>query len=124
MRNAERFCCSPAGIERERRRGGFFLRPKKNISCGRWPSEGPASCSANQSRMRDELQRRLLDALGPDAVKTAPEDLIAADGGAPVVPRGAGTGLCGGAVPARGGVVLSFACMNRILELDVANRRA
>jgi len=44
--------------------------------------------------------------------------------GEAVVPRGAGTGLCGGAVPARGGVVLSFARMNRILEIDVRNRRA
>src|ERR1700674_969450 len=37
----------------------------------------------------------------------------------PVVPRGAGTGLCGGAIPARGGLVVSMARMNRILELDV-----
>ncbi len=44
--------------------------------------------------------------------------------GEAVVPRGAGTGLCGGAVPARGGVVLSFARMNKILEIDVRNRRA
>jgi glycolate oxidase len=44
--------------------------------------------------------------------------------GEPIVPRGAGTGLCGGAVPIEGGVVISFARMNRILELDVRNRRA
>ena len=44
--------------------------------------------------------------------------------GAPIVARGAGTGLCGGAVPTQGGVVISFARMNRILELDIANRRA
>jgi glycolate oxidase len=49
---------------------------------------------------------------------------IARDMGEPVVPRGAGTGLCGGAVPHRGGVVISFARMNRIVELDVRNRRA
>jgi len=42
----------------------------------------------------------------------------------PIVPRGAGTGLCGGATPTRGGVVVSFARMNRILGLDVPNRRA
>ena len=42
----------------------------------------------------------------------------------PVVPRGAGTGLCGGAVPSRGGLVVSLARMNRIVELDVRNRRA
>ena len=98
---------------------------------------------------------RLHAALGPDVVRTAPEDLavyafdaysedklpaaaivprdarevgiavrIAQDCGEAVVPRGAGTGLCGGAVPTRGGLVISFARMNRILELDVRNRRA
>lgn len=49
---------------------------------------------------------------------------IARDCGEPIVARGAGTGLCGGAVPAAGGVVLSFARMNRVLELDERNRRA
>ena len=39
----------------------------------------------------------------------------------PVVPRGAGTGYSGGAVPLRGGVVLSLERMNRILEIDEAN---
>jgi glycolate oxidase len=48
---------------------------------------------------------------------------IARELGEPLVPRGAGTGLCGGAVPIAGGVVISFARMNRILELDVRNRR-
>jgi glycolate oxidase len=36
----------------------------------------------------------------------------------PLVPRGAGTGYSGGAVPVRGGVVLSLERMNRILEID------
>ncbi len=49
---------------------------------------------------------------------------IAFECGEPVVPRGAGSGLCGGAVPTRGGVVMSMVRMNRILELDVRNRRA
>jgi glycolate oxidase len=38
-----------------------------------------------------------------------------------LVPRGAGTGYTGGAVPTRGGVVLSLERMNRILEIDEAN---
>ena len=42
----------------------------------------------------------------------------------PIVPRGAGKGLSGGAIPVEGGVVVSFARMARILEIDVANRRA
>ena len=39
----------------------------------------------------------------------------------PVVPRGAGTGYTGGAVPSHGGVVLSMARMNRIVEIDEQN---
>jgi glycolate oxidase len=103
------------------------------------------------------LAASLIDAIGPDAVKTEPEDLavygydadtaeaehlpdaaviprdarqvcavvrIAREHGVPIVPRGAGTGLCGGTVPVNGGVVITFNRMNRILELDVANRRA
>ena len=39
----------------------------------------------------------------------------------PFVPRGAGTGYSGGAVPIRGGVVLSLERMNRILDIDESN---
>jgi glycolate oxidase len=38
--------------------------------------------------------------------------------------RGAGTGLSGGAIPAQGGVLISLARMNRILEIDLDNLRA
>lgn len=39
----------------------------------------------------------------------------------PVTPRGSGTGLCGGAVAVHGGILLSLAAMNRILEIDEDN---
>lgn len=39
----------------------------------------------------------------------------------PLVPRGAGTGYTGGAVPLHGGVVLSLERLNRILEIDELN---
>jgi glycolate oxidase len=39
----------------------------------------------------------------------------------PVTPRGAGSGLSGGAVPVYGGIVLSVERMNKILEIDRAN---
>ena len=39
----------------------------------------------------------------------------------PVTPRGAGSGLSGGAVPVRGGIVLLCDRMNRILEIDRDN---
>ncbi len=49
---------------------------------------------------------------------------LAAEIGAPIVGRGAGTGLSGGAIARAGGIVISFARMNRILEIDLANERA
>ncbi len=42
----------------------------------------------------------------------------------PVVARGAGTGLSGGAVPEHGGIIIEFARLNRILELDTQGRSA
>ena len=44
--------------------------------------------------------------------------------GIPVVPRGAGTSLSGGAIPQEDAVVLGLSKMNRILEVDFANRCA
>ncbi len=101
------------------------------------------------------LHQQLVEALGAEAVKTAPEDLsvyafdayssgtlpsavvlpettrdvarivrIARACEEPLIARGAGTGLCGGAIPARGGVVVSFARMHRVLDLDLSRRRA
>jgi len=42
----------------------------------------------------------------------------------PIVPRGSGTGLAGGAVPAEGGIVLSLARLDRIVKIDLPNRIA
>src|SRR6201997_4598565 len=41
----------------------------------------------------------------------------------PFVARGSGTGLSGGALPVKDGIVISLARMNRILEVDLANAR-
>jgi glycolate oxidase len=43
--------------------------------------------------------------------------------GVPFVARGSGTGLSGGALPVEGGIVISFARLNRILEIDIPNAR-
>jgi len=50
-----------------------------------------------------------------DIVKLANEKKI------PVTPRGAGSGLSGGAVPLYGGILLTVERMNHILEIDTAN---
>ncbi len=42
----------------------------------------------------------------------------------PIVGRGAGTGLSGGAIARCGGIVVAFSRMNRVLEIDAANLRA
>src|SRR5688572_6991934 len=43
--------------------------------------------------------------------------------GVPFVARGHGTGLSGGALPVAGGVVISLAKLNRVLDIDIPNRR-
>jgi glycolate oxidase len=74
---------------------------------------------------------------GTDGTKhTAPADLVVFPGSTqevsqlarlcndarvPLVARGAGTGYSGGAVPTRGGIVLSLERMDRILDIDQIN---
>src|SRR5215475_15769139 len=67
----------------------------------------------------------------PDAVvfPTATQEVsaivkLAAKYNVPIVGRGAGTGLSGGALARSGGLMLVFSRMNRILELDFDNQRA
>jgi glycolate dehydrogenase FAD-linked subunit len=48
--------------------------------------------------------------------------LCAAEG-VPFVARGHGTGLSGGALPVPGGVVISLARLNRVLDIDIPNNR-
>ena len=42
----------------------------------------------------------------------------------PIVARGAGTGLSGGAVAAKGGLVVGFSRMKKIVDVDIPNQRA
>ena len=49
---------------------------------------------------------------------------VATRHGRSIVPRGAGTGLAGGAIPLGAPVVIALTKMNRILEIDIENRIA
>jgi glycolate oxidase len=49
---------------------------------------------------------------------------LAKDFDVALVGRGAGTGLSGGAIPHAGGIMLAFARMNQIVEIDLENERA
>ena len=42
----------------------------------------------------------------------------------PVTPRGAGTGLSGGALPVMGGLIISMECLNKVLNIDEENLQA
>lgn len=46
---------------------------------------------------------------------------LCAEAGAAIVPQGGNTGLCGGATPIHGEVVLSLTRLNRVRDIDVAN---
>ncbi len=75
--------------------------------------------------------RALFERAGTAAVLVMPrhtDDVVAAmaaarAAGVPVVTRGAGTGLCGGANAVDGCIVLSLHRMDRVLDIDTANRK-
>ncbi|HEV2424046.1 MAG TPA: FAD-linked oxidase C-terminal domain-containing protein [Terriglobia bacterium] len=83
----------------------------------------------------DDLMLYEYDALSsrrvPDAV-VFPESTeevsaivrLAAGSGVPVIARGAGTGLSGGAVVIESGMIVSLARMKKILDIDIENERA
>src|SRR4051812_7841881 len=49
---------------------------------------------------------------------------VCSEQGVPVVPRGSGTGLSGGALPTENSVVVGMSRMREILEIDLENGRA
>ena len=63
-------------------------------------------------------------ALPTTAQQVADIVILARQAGLPVVARGAGTGLSGGAVPQQGGIIISLTRMNRVLEIDREDRTA
>jgi D-lactate dehydrogenase (cytochrome) len=65
-----------------------------------------------------------LVALPADAAQAAEVVRLALAAGLPVVARGAGTGIAGGAVPVRGGLVLSTARMDQVAAIDARSRCA
>lgn len=69
-------------------------------------------------------QLPLAVALPVDTAQVAAVIDICRRHGAPIVARGAGTSLSGGALPHPDGVVLSLARLNRILSIDPVNRTA
>ena len=68
---------------------------------------------------------RALAVVTPRSVAEVQEVMrIASATGTPVVPRGAGTGLAGGAISSGGSVILDLSSLDRILEIDRADELA
>jgi glycolate oxidase len=104
---------------------GAFLRELEGIVGARGVVSSP------EGRLTYEADMHVFYKGAPDVV-ALPEtaEQVAAivrlsrRAGVPVVPRGSGTGIIGGAMAAAGGVMVGMNRMNRILELDFANRCA
>ena len=67
-------------------------------------------------------QKPLVTVLPRDADQIAAVLSYAGAHGVPIVPRGAGTSLSGGALPRADGILLGLSRMNRIVEVDLDNR--
>ena len=70
------------------------------------------------------IHKPLIAVLPSNAQETQRVVQTALEFGLPVVPRGAGTGLAGGAIAARGGVLLVMTRMTRVLEVNPLDRYA
>ncbi|MEE4135225.1 MAG: FAD-linked oxidase C-terminal domain-containing protein [Desulforhopalus sp.] len=79
-------------------------------------------CYAYDSSLEEGLPEAVLFPLTTEEVAAVVS--IAAAAKIPITPRGAGTSLCGASVPARQGIVLCFSKMNRIIEINTADRYA
>jgi glycolate oxidase len=75
--------------------------------------------SRDESTRLEALPTAVVWATGADQVREVLR--WASSGPFPVIPRGTGTGVAGGAVAVGGGVVLSLERMDRILEVDADN---
>jgi glycolate oxidase len=67
-------------------------------------------------------QKPLVTVLPRTAEEVAAVLAYASEHGVPIVPRGAGTSLSGGALPRADGILLALTRMNKILEIDLENR--
>jgi len=67
-------------------------------------------------------QKPLVTVLPRNADEVAAILSYASAHGVPIVPRGAGTSLSGGALPRADGILIAMTRMNRIIEVDLENR--
>ncbi len=86
------------------------------------PAELELARADRSGRIADGAPLAIVSARDTEDVRTTLR--IASEYGVPVVPRGAGTGLAGGAIAGAGEIVLSTLVMNDILEINVDDELA
>mgnify|MGYP001175407479 FL=1 len=91
-----------------------------------WVISDPDELTVYECDGMTHLEKALPDVVVlPDSTEQVAEVVKFCDGEQlPFLPRGAGTGLSGGAIAIQGGVIIGLNRMNRILEIDLANQRA
>ncbi|MBM4395947.1 MAG: FAD-binding oxidoreductase [Deltaproteobacteria bacterium] len=74
----------------------------------------------NVQRLAGQMPESRPDAVAWPRTAGAASRVVAlcSEAGVPLVPYGAGSGVCGGAIPVRGGLVLDVKRMNRLLAVD------
>ncbi len=86
----------------------FVLTGEEDLHC--YSFDGSGSCRLPQAVVFPQKTEQVASLM-----KLASQHLI------PVVPRGAGSGMTGGALPVAGGIVVVFSRMNKVIEVDSAN---
>jgi glycolate oxidase len=85
--------------------------------------ETPTDLSAYESDALASYRQRPLVAVLPKTGEQVAQIIrYAVQAGVPIVPRGAGTSLSGGALPRADGILIGLGRMSRILEIDYDNR--
>jgi len=93
----------------------------ESIVGAEWVRTDPASLDRYGQDALEQIHRPQAVVLPADTAQVAAVARFCSDTRTPLVPRGAGTGYSGGAVPLHGGVVLSLERLDRILQIDQAN---
>jgi glycolate oxidase len=116
---------APSGIPRDAARAAALARELRAFLPAEAVLSEPEVLKPYECDGLTAYRQLPLLAVLPHTVEQVREVMrLCAREGTPVVARGAGTGLSGGALPLAGGVLLSLAKFNRILDIDPAARTA
>jgi glycolate dehydrogenase FAD-linked subunit len=103
------------------RRGAIVAALRRLVSDG-VVADAAGLCAFDGDALAAYRQKPLVCVLPKTKEEVSAVLRFAAEENVPIVPRGAGTSLSGGALPAGDAILLSLSRMNRILEIDYENR--